>query len=136
MKLFFWQSARFISACVLASLFAFPPQTLSAQTHVVSPADLQKQVVSSSKVRQENLKQVNEFFSSPIAQRALNHAHMDPVQVKSALSQLSDEELAKIAAQTDKAQRDFAAGALLDHKLELLVIAIAVIVVIILIVKL
>jgi hypothetical protein len=136
MKVFFWQSARLLSACLLAAFFAFPPQTMSAQTHVVSPADLQKQLISSSQLRQQNLQQVDEFFASPIAQRALNNAHMDPVQVKTAVSQLSDDDLARIAAQTNKAQKDFAAGALLDHKLELLVIAIAVIVVIILIVKL
>jgi hypothetical protein len=136
MKLFSWQSARLLSACFLAALFTFPPQTMSAQTHVVSPADLQKQVVSSTQLRQQKIEEVNEFFSLPVAQQALNKAHMDPVQVKSAVSQLSDDDLARIAAQTDRAQQDFAAGALLDHKLELLVITIAVIIVIILIVKL
>jgi len=132
----FWQSSRLLSACLLAALFTFPPQTVSAQSHVVSSAELQQQVVSSSQIRQRNLDEVNRFFSSPVAQRALSNAHMDPVQVKAGIAQLSNEDLAKIASQTEKAQRDFAAGSLLDHKLELLVIAIAVIIVIILIVKL
>jgi len=132
----FWQFSRLLSACLLAAVFAFPPQTLSAQSHVVSSAELQKQAVSSSQARQRNLEQVNQFFSSPVAQRALNNAHMDPVQIKAGIAQLSNEDLAKIAAQTDKAQKQFAAGSLLDHKLELLVIAIAVIIVIVLIVKL
>jgi hypothetical protein len=133
---FLWHSTRILSGCLLTALFALSPQTLPAQTHVVSSADLQQQVVSSTQTRQANLEQVNQFFSSPIAQRALNNAHMNAVQVKAGISQLSDEDLTKIAAQTRQAQKDFAAGSLLDHRLELLVIAIAVIIVIILVVKL
>lgn len=127
---------RLFTACFLVVLFAFPPQNAAAQTHVVNPAELHKQVVSSSQLRQHNQEQVNQFFSSPLAQRALRDAHIDSTQVKTAVSTLSDEELAKIAARTEKAQKDFAAGAITDHVLVLLVIAIAIVLIIVLAVKL
>jgi len=66
----------------------------------------------------------------------LQDHHIDATQVKAAVSQLSDEELSKIAARTDKAQKDFAAGAITDHLLILIVIAIAVVLIIVLAVKL
>jgi hypothetical protein len=130
------QFIRLFTACFLVALFVFPPQNAMGQTHVVNPAELQKQVVSSSQIRQRNQEQVKQFFSSPLAQKALRDAHIDAAQVKTAVSTLSDEELAKIAARTEKAQKDFAAGAITDHLLILIVIAIAVILIIVLAVKL
>lgn len=130
------QFIRLFTACFLIALLAFPPHNASAQTHVVNPAELQKQVVSSNQARQHNQEQVSQFFSSPLAQKALREAHIDATQVKAAVSTLSDEELAKIAARTEKAQKDFAAGAIRDHALVLLVIAIAIVLIIVLAVKL
>ena len=130
------QFVRLFTACFLVALFAFPPHNASAQTHVVNPAELQKQVVSSSQARHHNQEQGKQFFSSPLAQKALRDAHIDAAQVKTAISTLSDEELARIAARTEKAQRDFAAGSITDHALVLIVIAIAVILIIVLAVKL
>jgi|SRR5438270_6197755 len=132
----FKQFVRLFTACLLVSLFAFPPQNAAAQTHVVNPAELQKQVVSSSQVRQHNQEQVNQFFATPLAQKALRDAHIDVTQVKTAVSTLSDQELAKIAARTEKAQKDFAGGAITDHMLVLIVIAIAIVLIIVLAVKL
>ena len=131
-----WDSCRTLITCFLVALFAFPPQNMLAQNHVVSPGELQQQVVASSQVRQHNIQRINEFFSSPLAQKALQDHHIDATQVKAAVSQLSDEELSKIAARTDKAQKDFAAGAITDHLLILIVIAIAVVLIIVLAVKL
>lgn len=132
----FWDSCRTLIACFLVALFAFPPQNMLAQSHVVSPGELQQQVVASSQLRQQNIERLNQFFSSPLAQKALKDHHIDATQVKTAVSQLSDDELAKVAARADKAQKDFAAGALTDHLLILIVIAIAVVLIIVLAVKL
>ena len=131
-----WDACRTLIACFLVALFAFPPQNLLAQNHVVSAAELQRQVVAASQVRHQNIERINQFFSSPLAQKALKEHHIDATQVKTAVSQLSDDELAKFAARTDKAQKDFAAGAITDHLLILIVIAIAVTLIIVLIVKL
>jgi len=136
MRSLLWQLSRTLCACFFVSLFAFQPQDVVAQAHVVSSSDLQKQVVDSSHVRQRNLDQVNRFFSSAIAQKALKDAHIDSARVQKAVANLSDQELAKIAAKTQKAQSDFAAGSISDHALVLIVVAIAVILLIVLVAKL
>jgi hypothetical protein len=96
------QSARAAMACILVTIFAVPPSLL-AQTHVVSPTDLQKAAFTATQARQQNLQKVKEFFSSGMAQRALKSAHMDPQQVKTAVSTLSDAELARLASRVQKA---------------------------------
>src|SRR5690348_18360234 len=95
MRLSVWQPVRTLMAAVLALFFAFP-SNLAAQAHVVSPADLQKETMAASQARQRNLETVTQFLSSPRAQKALRSAHMDPSQVKTAVSTLSDQELAQL----------------------------------------
>jgi len=128
------QSIRTLFASVLVLLFAFP-SNLAAQAHVVSPADLQRQITAASQVRQRNLQTVTQFFSSPKAERALRSAHMDPVQVKTAVSSLSDLELAQLASRSTKTQADFAAGRIEDHDLLVILVAIAALVLIIVAVR-
>jgi hypothetical protein len=129
-----WQCVRVAVACSLAFLFAVP-QSLFAQSHVVDPADLQKQVVSASQSRQHNLEVVRGFLSSDRAKTALKSAHMDPEQVNTAVSSLSDQELAQLAARSQKAQTDFAAGNLSDRDLIIILIAVAVLILIIVAVR-
>ena len=128
------QSARAAVACVLATIFAVPQDAL-AQSHIVSPADLQKAVLTASQTRQQNLAKVKEFFSSEMAQQALKSAHMDPEQVKTAVSTLDDAELAQLASRADKAQADFAAGRLSDRDLIIILVAIAALILIIVAVR-
>jgi hypothetical protein len=123
------QSARAAVACVLATIFVVPQDVL-AQSHVVSPADLQKAVLTASQTRQHNLAKVKEFFSSERAQQALKSAYMDPAQVKTAVSTLNDAELAQLASRADKAQADFAAGRLSDRDLIIILVAIAALILI------
>jgi hypothetical protein len=127
-------TARAVTACVLVTLFALPTNLL-AQAHVVSPADLQKEVVTASQARQQNLEQVKQFLSSDKAQKAMRSAHMDPVQVTTAVSSLSDAELAQMAARSQKAQADFAAGHLSNRDLLLIILGIAALVLIIVLVR-
>lgn len=124
------QSARTMIALVLVTLFLVPTG-LVAQSHVVSPGDLQKSVADASQVRQHNLETVRQFLSSPVAEKALKSAKMDPQQVRTAVSSLSDQDVAQLAARADKAQADFAAGTLSDRDLILIILAIAVLVLII-----
>jgi hypothetical protein len=128
------QSARAAVVCVLATIFVVPQDVL-AQSHVVSPADLQKAVLTASQTRQQNLAKVKEFFSSEMAQQALKSAHMDPAQVKTAVSTLSDAELAQLASRADRAQADFAAGRLSDRDLIIILVAIAALILIIVAVR-
>jgi hypothetical protein len=45
---------RALVACILVAIFAVPPSLL-AQSHVVSLADLQKELVASTQMRQHNV---------------------------------------------------------------------------------
>jgi len=116
---------------ILTTLF----QPLPAQTHVVSPADLQKETVTASQARQHNIDTVRRFLSTPTAEKAMKSAKIDPNQVKTAVSTLDDQELARIAARTDKAQADFAAGALGERDLIWIILAIAALILIIVAVR-
>src|SRR5882762_6476469 len=124
------QFGRGLTACVLITLFAVPMQIV-AQSHVVSPADLQKEMVSAGQARQQHLETVQRFLSTPTAVQAMKSSQMDPRQVKDAVSVLSDEELAQLSARADKAPADFAAGRLSDRDLILIILGIAVLVLII-----
>ena len=73
--------ARSATSVVLVSLF-FVPADLVAQSHVVSPADLQKEVVAASQARQRNLETVQQFLSTPTAEKAMKSAQVDPQQVR------------------------------------------------------
>src|SRR5215467_1804424 len=128
------QCLRMAIATVLVALFIVPTDAL-AQSHVVSPADLQKQAVAASQVRQHNLESVQHLLSTPAAQKALKSANMDPQQVKTAVSGLDDQELAQLAARADKAQADFSAGNLSERDLVLIILGIAILVLIIVAVR-
>ncbi len=126
---------RVLTASALVALISIP-QSLMAQPaesteHVVSPADLQGATVAASQARQKNLDSVDKFFSSEKAQKALKSAHIDPQQVKSAASGLSNEELAQLASRANSAQSNFAAGDMTDHDMLIVLIGIAALVLII-----
>lgn len=128
------QPARLLVALVLVTSCVLPSDLL-AQSHVVSPADLQQQVTAASQVRQQNLHTVQNFLSGPTAEKAMQSANMNPQQVRTAVSTLSDEEVAQLAARADKAQADFAAGNLSEKDLIWIILAIAVLVLIIVAVR-
>ena len=121
---------RVATACGLTFLFAVP-QNLVAQAHVVSPAELQKETVAATEARQRNIETVQQFLSTPVAEKGLKAAHIDLQQVKQGVSSLSDAELAQLASRADKAQADFAAGRLSDRDLLIILIAIAALILII-----
>ncbi|HLY97521.1 MAG TPA: hypothetical protein VKT33_00495 [Candidatus Angelobacter sp.] len=116
-------------------LIVLVPVTMLAQDHVVSPADLQKEVISASQSRQHNIETVQQFLSTPTAERAMKSAQVNPQQVKTAVATLDDQDLSQLAARADKAQMDFAAGTLSDRDLILIILAIAALVLIIVAVR-
>ncbi len=134
MQLHMWQSVRAVIASVLAMLFLVPADAV-AQGHVVSPTELQKEVVAASQTRQHNIDTLQQFLSTPAAEKAMKSAQMDPRQVKTAVSALDDQDLAQLAARANKAQTDFAAGTLSERDLIWIILAIAVIVLIIVAVR-
>lgn len=125
-----WKGVHVLTACSLAFLFAVP-QHLVAQSHLVSPAELQKATIATTEARQHNIETIRQFLSTPAADKALKQAKIDAQQVRQAVGSLSDEELARLAARADKAQADFAAGHLSDRDLLIILICVAVLILII-----
>ena len=74
------QSLRMAIATVLVALFIVPTEAL-AQSHVVSPADLQKAATAVSQVRQHNLDSIQRLLSTPTAEKALKSAKMGHLPV-------------------------------------------------------
>jgi hypothetical protein len=120
---------------LLLLMFAVVPLGVRAQEHVVSPADLQKDLQAAAQTRQSNQAKVQKFLSTDQAKKALESAHLPYEKVQKAIPSLSDEELARLAAKTDKAQGDFAAGALTNQEITYIIIALATAVIIIIILK-
>jgi hypothetical protein len=134
MQFFLRQTLRMALATLLVALFIVPTEAL-AQSHVVSPADLQEATTAASQVRQHNMDSIQRLLSTPTAEKALKSANMDPQQVKTAVSTLNDQELAQLAARADKAQADFAAGSLDQRDLILIILGVAVLILIIVAVR-
>lgn len=126
--------ARAFAACLLFAIIAIPAQVF-AQDHVVSPADLQKESAAAANTRQQNLESLNKTFSSPKVESAMKAAKIDPAQVKTAVSSLSDAELAQLSARANLAQQDFSAGTMSDRDLLLVLVAIAALILIIVAVR-
>ena len=124
---------RSIRSCtiftLIVSLGASP--AYSGQTYPVSPAELQAAIVTETRTRQDNRERVLSFLSTPRAAKALRAAHVDLTQVKTAISSLTSEELARLAARSAKAEADFAAGRLSDRDLLIVLVGIAALILII-----
>jgi hypothetical protein len=130
------QLSRVATAFVLAAVFALPQNLLAeGAAHVVSPSELQQATVQASAVRQQNVEQVRQFLSSEKADKALRSAHMNPEQVKNAVSTLDDAELARLASRVQKTQADFAAGTLSDRDLIIILVAVAILILVIVAVR-
>ena len=106
-----------------------------AQDHVVSPVEIQKDAAGASATRQQQVQQLDGFLSSKEAQKALKSAHMDPQEVKNAVGQLDDEDLARLSARAEKTQREFAAGSLSDRDLLIILVCVAALILIIVAVR-
>jgi hypothetical protein len=85
--------------------------------HVVPLDELKKDAARPAEVRQADQAAVRNLLSSENGQKALKSASLDLEKVDKAVSQLSDEDLAKLAERSRQAQKDFAAGRLSDRDL-------------------
>ena len=123
-----WQSVRLLAACFLVTLGV---TSILAQTHVVSQADIHKELVNTAQTRRQNLEKTRRLFSSDETRKALESAQISPEKVDAAISTLSDDELARLASCADKLDQDFAAGRLSDRDLLFVILGAAVILLII-----
>ena len=134
MLAFLARNVRCVLVVALIGIFVVPQDVL-AENHILSSNDLQQQMIATAKERQGKVERVQQFFGSEIAQKALKNSGMNYKQVQTAVAQLDEQELAKLAAKTDKAQQDFAAGALTNQQITYILIALATAVIVIILVK-
>jgi hypothetical protein len=105
------------------------PARAQDKQHVVSLSQLNKDAARPAQTRNADEKAVRTLLSSDQGQEALKSAHLDYQKVDKAVGQLSDEDLAKLAARSRQAQNDFAAGRISDRDLMwIIVIALGIII--------
>ena len=100
------------------------------QDHIVTSQSMQQQVQDAGAVRQKNVEAVTQFLSTPTAEKAMRDAHVDAVQVRTAIPTLSDKELADVSARATNAQQEFAAGHIGPSLFTIIILAIVVIIVV------
>ncbi len=120
-----------ILLAVFLSVLLTIPQNAVAQNHVVSPSDIQKDVAAASAIREKEVAQLESFFSSPQGQQALKSTHVSYQQVNNAVQQLSSDDLARLSARSESAQRDFAAGNITNRDLLIIVLGVLALILII-----
>ena len=104
-----------------------------AQTsdHAVSGQDLRKDLQKASNDRRANDAAIRDLLSTEQAQKAAKSANADLRKVNDAVSQLSDEDAARLAAQSREVQKDIAAGKFSDRDLLIIVVVVALLVLVI-----
>jgi hypothetical protein len=110
---------RVCSMLLVASLASTGTVPVSAQEndHVVSSVQLRKDLQRTSEIRQANEAAVRELFRSEKGRETLKSAGIDYQKVDRAISQVSDEDLARMADRSREVQKDFAAGRFSDRDL-------------------
>jgi len=103
--------------------------------HVVSLDELKKDAARPAETRQADEFAVRNLLSSESGQKALKSANLDFQKVDKAVSQLSDEDLAKLSERSRQAQKDFAAGTLSDRDLLWIILIIVAILIVALAVR-
>jgi hypothetical protein len=101
------------------------------QQHVVSLDELTLDTARPGETRRADEASVRDLLSSDVAQEALRSAKVDYQKVDQAVAELSDEDLARVAARSRQAQGDFAAGGIKST----LIVAIVLIVVLIVVLR-
>jgi hypothetical protein len=118
-------------AVSLASAGSVPVRA-QEKDHAVSTGQLRKDVQKAAETRQANEAAVREMFASEKGREALKSAGMDYQRVDQAISQVNDEDLARMAERSREVQKDFAAGRFSDRDLILiLLVAVALILIIV-----
>lgn len=125
---------RILGLVALVCLMGFPTRAQDTR-HVVSQSELQRDAAQSAQTRQSNEQAVRTLLSSDAGQKALKSAGVDYQKVDKAVGQLSDEDLAKLAQRSRRAQSDFAAGTLSDRDLLWIILIIVAVLIIALAVR-
>jgi hypothetical protein len=119
---------------LILSTLVMPLISQTTSDHIVPAPDLHQAVRAAAQARQKHLTKLDKFFSSEPARKAFETVKLDPAKVSQALAFLNDDELARLAAQSEKIQHDVAAGALTNQQITYILIALGTAVIILVIV--
>jgi hypothetical protein len=123
---------RVCSILLAASLVSAGSVPAQEKEHVVSSGQLRTDVQKAADTRQANEAAVREMFATDKARETLKSAGVDYQKVDQAISQVNDEDLARMAERSRDVQKDFAAGRLADRDLIIiLLVAVAIILIVI-----
>jgi CHASE3 domain sensor protein len=125
-KLWMLGIALFVMAAVGAPMRG---QAQAQDEHVVSMDELNRDAARPAEARRADEAAVRELLSSEAGQKALKSANVEYEKVDKAIGQLSDEDLAKIAARSRQAEKDFAAGGLTATLIIVIVLIVVLVVV-------
>lgn len=127
----------YVCLLVLFALVVGTSLSAAAQQtdHAVSSQDLRKDVQRASDKRHDDESAIRELLSTEQGQKALKSANVDFQKVTAAVGQLSDEEAARLAAQSRAVQKDMAAGNFTDRDLLIIVVIIALLVLVVVAVR-
>ena len=127
----------YVCLAVLSALAvgASLPALAQQADHGVPAQELRKDVQKASDTRHADEAAIRELLSTEQGQKALKGTDTDLRKVDGAVSQLSDEEVARLASQSRTIQKNIAAGNLSDRDLLIIIIAIAALVLIIVAVR-
>ena len=123
---------RVCSILLAASLVSAGSVPAQEKEHVVSSAQLRTDVQKAADTRQANEAAVREMFATDKARETLKSGGVDYLKVDQAISQVNDEDLARMAERSRDVQKDFAAGRLADRDLIIiLLVAVAIILIVV-----
>ena len=86
------------------------PRVGYAEDHIVSLAELHGKLASAAAARTVDLSDIERVLSLPAARDALEKAHVDQDQIRTAVSKLSDEELSRLADRARGVEQDVQGG--------------------------
>jgi hypothetical protein len=104
----FRKTAASLLIPLIAAALLFQPAL--GKGSVVKTEDLHNAMVEASESREADLATVKEVLQSDLGQGALAWVGADSAKVEERIVLLSDEELSRLAAQSQKIRDDFAAG--------------------------
>jgi hypothetical protein len=109
----------------ISPTLAAQTQAVSPSQQAVSPSQLHEAIMDAAKTQQQNRSDVQAFFSSELARKAMKVGKIDYQRVQTAVATMSPEELTRLAARTNQLQQDFAGGALNSQQTTYAIIALA-----------
>src|ERR1051326_6287142 len=101
---------QFLCLLLLFTLGVVPALPQTAADHIVSVGDFHQSIRSAALARQSNVAKLEKFLSTEPARKVLQAVKLDSAQVTLAISNLSDEELSRLAVQSERIQHDVVAG--------------------------